>query len=1362
MKGSLPLSTFQLSVWKGQKLRPRAPLYNTIFTFDIHGIVDSTLFIEAFEKLVDTTTVLRLVLDESDPEVPKQVLAKGTGFIEYLDFTQGPNIDLEEWMEVNNQVYFDLTQRSYHTALLKISEEHYIWYFNQHHIFTDAYSNQILFNQLSKIYQAIKNNEVLDLNLLDDHAAYIQNIHAVERNVSNHLSTNATSHHDSYSLYGNKFPSSDETRSIRTHFTLAPEMVDQVYQKLDDLQLKTIASGLDLLSFLLASFLILLSKVGGKEETVQISNILSKRTSKNSKELAGPLLEILHSAIPIKAHDTFVDIYQKVYSFLILRTEPDAAPNQSLPPSIVNYFDLAFGDFAGIPTDIQWRHSGHMDVHHFIRFHILRYNPKDDLTLAFDIKTGHGVDDIGQQLLIDFKHVVHKLLDNATLPMNQFCILRAEEIKSLHEQINQIGQFQIDQNDYLSKIMDDQFTEHPTQTAIRYKDETITYEQLKSRSLSVAQTIRSLNLGRNMKVVVYLPRSPEYLYAILGSLYANACFIPVPHSFPLERLKYIIKDVNADLLIHAERQMDVDIASMHIDAILSSGDIVGHSSLELSEAFYILYTSGSSGKPKGVPISHLSMTNYIHSVKSTYLTSNKAYHMPLFTSVGFDLTMTSIFLPLCTGGSIYIYEEINGADLTIREVVQNQFINCFKCTPSHLKLIENQKTSSTIQSIIVGGENFTRQLALQVHDQFNQNISIFNEYGPTEATIGCIAHQFDPNTYRNQLDVPIGKPLHNHFAFVATDEGIPLPRGVIGELCVGGLGLSGRYINDIELSDQKYSKGNDIIPATFYKTGDIARLNEQGDFEYLGRVDNQIKVGGIRIETGEIEKTILSHAGISRCIVTNHNKPYTNQQDYTYCEKCGLPSNYPTADFDERNICAYCRSFEGFKNKVEQYFKTEEDFKKLFDLPINNAAQYDCIMLYSGGKDSTYALGKLAEMGLNVLAFTLDNGYISDSAKQNIKKVVDALNVDHIYGSTPAMNEIFVDSLKTHCNVCNGCFKTIYNLSLKIAHEKNIPYIITGLSRGQFFETKLSEEIFWKPMADASEIEETLFTARKAYHTVKDTVYEKTDGQFIVEHNILDKVKIVDFYRYHDVTLDGLLHYINTALPWIRPDDTGRSTNCLINKLGIYVHKKQKGYSNYAFPYSWDVRTGHKTVEETIDEIEEYIDEDEVKQMINEIGYQEEDPHKQLVAYYQGEPTAGSQLRSYLLQYLPEYMVPTRFVHVEQFPLTNNGKIDLNKLQLVEQSEDKVNIAPSNEIEEMMLAIWKEVLGNNVQSVDDDFFELGGTSLDAIRITARLEKSIQYELSVNLVFEIPTIQKLSNYILEDMRSIIESNQHISG
>jgi acyl carrier protein len=401
-------------------------------------------------------------------------------------------------------------------------------------------------------------------------------------------------------------------------------------------------------------------------------------------------------------------------------------------------------------------------------------------------------------------------------------------------------------------------------------------------------------------------------------------------------------------------------------------------------------------------------------------------------------------------------------------------------------------------------------------------------------------------------------------------------------------------------------------------------------------------------------------------------------------------------------------------------------------------------------------------MGLKVLAFTLDNGYISEQAKGNINRIVEKLGVDHVYGTTNHMDEIFVDSLNRHQNVCNGCFKTIYTLSTKIALEKQIPFIVTGLSRGQFFETRLTEELFWDENLDVTKIDDTILEVRKLYHRENDAVKDLLEVEIFENDEVFEKVKFVDFYRYSDVSLEDMLIYLDEKVDWVRPTDTGRSTNCLINQVGIYVHKKEKGYSNYSFPYSWDVRLGHKTRDESLEEINEYIDEVEVKRIMEEIGYEESDvfeTDEKLVAYFTGNASiSAKELRTQLAKKLPAYMMPSNFKFLDEMPLTKNGKVDKKTLRDLntEQLELETSyVAPRNEIDELVEAVWKDVLRLNKIGIHDNFIALGGHSLAAIRVTSRINEELGMEIPLKQVFNLPTIEEYSNYLENIMVELLD-------
>jgi non-ribosomal peptide synthase protein (TIGR01720 family) len=347
------------------------------------------------------------------------------------------------------------------------------------------------------------------------------------------------------------------------------------------------------------------------------------------------------------------------------------------------------------------------------------------------------------------------------------------------------------------------------------------------------------------------------------------------------------------------------------------------------------------------------------------------------------------------------------------------------------------------------------------------------------------------------------------------------------------------------------------------------------------------------------------------------------------------------------------------------------------------------------------------------------------------------------------MNQIFVDSLERHANVCQGCFKTIYTLALAEARRRRIPYVVTGLSRGQLFETRLTEELWTDPLMDAARIDQMVLQARKAYHRVDDAVRRLLDTTMLEDDRLFEEVQILDFYRYTDVELDEMLAYLARRVPWVRPQDTGRSTNCLINDVGIYVHQRRRGYHNYALPYSWDVRLGHKERDAALAELDDDIDTDRVAAILGEIGYPaalDEPDELRLVAYYEAsEELPETELAAYLAGRLPAYLVPAQFVRLDVLPLSRNGKVDRAALPAPDDQRHRgpaAYTAPRNAIEATLATLWAEALRLDRVGIHDDFFKLGGDSILAIQIVARAHNA-GLRLAPGDLFEAPTIAGLA-------------------
>lgn len=1373
------LTQSQLLMWTGQELNPQAPLYNMALVFDLHGKIQVNAFRNAFFALIEQSDAMRTVF-KVENGLPKQfILDKAQHDFVFYDWASNAEkkATVRAWLAERCQAMMNLSVCSFDSVLIKISDEHYIWFFNQHHLTTDASSTAVLYKAMARLYKkALANLDLHETNLppFVDYIAFEQEsrldpkkkkIHQFWREKLPHIPK-------SLQLYG--FDGKVKTsRTQRFPLELGIERSQKLRALTKEKDIRSWTEHLSLYTIFTTVLFTWMHRVTGQHH-LAIGTPAHNRPNAVFKETAGVFVEFFPLIAEIEENESFSSLLQRVRvatnEFLKNAHPGTSTAEMSRQFNVVlNYINAEFSDFNGIPMTSEWIHTQHCDPQHHVRLHVHDFDVSGNIQLYFDLNED-VFDDVSQERVTqDYLTLLDAFIEDRTQAIFKHGLLTPAEHQTF------IDHYRIMPNDQIDKVCVNQLIEgqakvSPDAVALRYHNQAITYQTLDQEANRLAHYLQQQGIEQGDRVALFLKRSPMLIIGILGVMKVGGTYVPIASDYPENRIKYMLNDADISIVLSQKTIRD---RLPHTDkrCVLLDHDwdrLISHQPSVKPEVIqnetdlvYLMYTSGSTGKPKGVMISHQSLANYVQWAKMAYIDMEKP-SFPLFTMIGFDLTVTSIYVPLITGGSIHIYEETaTGPDFSLLEVIEDNAIDIIKLTPSHLSLLKDKEIgSSTIRKMIVGGENFRMDLAKAIHDKFGDQLTIYNEYGPTEATVGCIVYQFrstDPYP-----SVPIGQPISNMSAFVLDTGGHPVPQGVPGELYLQGVGLSTGYWQRAGLTSESFVRNPTITNQQMYRTGDLVRELPSGDLMYLGRMDEQVKVGGVRIELGEIETALARHPSIRECVVDLDEPQHAKVNAVSYCSRCGLPSNYPTAAFNEENVCGLCRSFEVYQRKAKQYFKEVADLKRLFEeRKTKKDGQYDCLMLLSGGKDSTYALGQLVEMGLNVLAFTLDNGYISQQAKDNITRVITELGVDHIFGETPAMNAIFVDSLQRHNNVCNGCFKALYTLSTQVALEKGIPYIITGLSRGQFFETRLTEELFWDEKVDIDAIDDTILTARKAYHRVEDAVCKLMDVSMFASDDVFEKVQFVDFYRYTDVSLDDMLTYLDERLPWVRPTDTGRSTNCLINQVGIYVHKKNVGYNNYAFPYSWDVRIGHKTRVAALDEINEEVNEQEVKTIMEEIGYveQNQDTSQQLIAYYVGSQVEASTLRDFLSKYLPAYLIPAQYIALERMPLTSNGKVDRQKLMQLRKTatlSQNQYIAPRNPFEEMLAEIWEEVLQLESIGVEDDFIAIGGNSLAAIRLIARINEAFQLDFSVNIVFEYPSIAQLAVHIEETIRTLMEA------
>jgi amino acid adenylation domain-containing protein/non-ribosomal peptide synthase protein (TIGR01720 family) len=421
----------------------------------------------------------------------------------------------------------------------------------------------------------------------------------------------------------------------------------------------------------------------------------------------------------------------------------------------------------------------------------------------------------------------------------------------------------------------------PGAIAVEHDHELLTYRQLDQRASQFAALLVQKGVLPNTIVAILLERSPDLVAGILGILKAGAAFLPIDPALPGERVRYLIKDSRCRFVITASTFKDNDclkeLADGHIidindPAVLNGARVIPDSG-SAQDLAYVIYTSGTTGRPKGVKVGHGSLVNYAWWAAREYCKEDRVV-FPLYTSISFDLTITSIFVPLITGNSIIIYREDN-TTVQIERVVAENKATVIKLTPSHLRIIKDislpyPASAASVKRFIVGGEALMTQLARDIYEKFQGMAEICNEYGPTEATVGCMLHRFSPE--EGGLTVPIGAPAANTQLYILDEFLKPVPTGVNGELYISGDCLALGYLYNEELTDQRFPDNPFLQGSRMYRTGDCARWLPGSIIEYTGRSDRQIKISGYRVEPGEIEYQLQSFPGIIEALVTMKSK----------------------------------------------------------------------------------------------------------------------------------------------------------------------------------------------------------------------------------------------------------------------------------------------------------------------------------------------------------------------------------------------------------------------------------------------------------------------------------------------------------
>jgi amino acid adenylation domain-containing protein len=495
------------------------------------------------------------------------------------------------------------------------------------------------------------------------------------------------------------------------------------------------------------------------------------------------------------------------------------------------------------------------------------------------------------------------------------------------------------------QLFEQQVERSPDAVAVVFKDRRLTYRELNQRANQVAHFLRKQGVGPDTLVGVSLERTPELVIALLGVWKAGGAYVPLDTAYPQERLSFMVEDAGIRMLVTEEKCRHLFPASQDKTVCLDSDwSVISRESTQNpnvddgtgagvlpSNLAYVMYTSGSTGQPKGAMIVHSGLVNYLWwAIKAYAIEAGGS--VPVHTSVSFDLTVTSLYPALLAGGQAELIPEDVAAQNLMAALRRGKNRNLVKITPAHLDLLGQQlapqEVAGMTKMFVIGGENLVAE-SLQLWREFAPGTRLVNEYGPTETVVGCCVHEVQTDDPRNG-SIPIGRPIANTQLYVLDAEMQPVPLGVMGELYIGGAGVARGYHNRPELTRERFLPDpfSRQPEARLYKTGDLARHRADGILEYLGRVDNQVKVRGYRIELGEIEATLAGHPAVQSCAVLAREDSPGNKQLVGYV--VARPEKSPTIE-----------DLQGFvKLRLPEYMAPGQ-FVFLESLPLTNNGKVD-------------------------------------------------------------------------------------------------------------------------------------------------------------------------------------------------------------------------------------------------------------------------------------------------------------------------------------------------------------------------------------------------------------------------------------
>ncbi|WP_432071309.1 amino acid adenylation domain-containing protein, partial [Streptomyces sp. AA1529] len=878
---SVPLSFAQRRLWFQHKLEGPSATYNMPLPLRLRGSVDPVAMRAALQDAVGRHESLRTVFPEADGEPRQRVLDPADAAFGW-EHRQVTEAELPTVLDEAARHAFDLTgDVPFRAALFEIGPDNWVLLLLLHHIAGDGWSMGPLARDVVTAYTERCRGRAPEWEPLPvqyvDYTLWQRELLGAEDDPGSLYSQQVDYWRGRLAGLPERIAlPADRSRTSAASFEGAS--VDfatsaEVHQSLADLARET---GATVPMVVQAALAALLTRLGAGTD-VPLGSPIAGRMDTALDDLVGFFVNTLVLRTDTSGDPSFRELVERVretnlaayaqqdvpFDHLVELLNPrrSSAHHPLFQVMLVvqdnptGAFELPGLDVAGEPVDIETakvdlsvnvleRHTGSGAPAGIVG--AVKY-----ATDLFDRSTVRGVLDRWTRLL-------EQVAADPSLTVGQVELLAEEERGQLLTTWNDTA-VEVPQAT-LFELFETQVRRSPDAVALVCGAESVSYGELNARANRLAHWLIGRGVGPEKLVAVELPRSVETVVAVLAVLKSGGAYVPVDPEYPRDRRELILRDA-APALVLDQEALNRDLTA--------EPDTDPEVDVEMEHPAYVIYTSGSTGRPKGVVVEHRAVANYLNWTTHHYPAARGATLVP--TSIAFDLTVTGLYTTLVVGGRVYLSAlddvpaESGGVPVALA-----------KTTPSHLPMLnELPKHRSPGEMLILGGEALTAE-ALAQWRAAHRRVTVVNAYGPTETTVNCTEFRIGPKEKLPAGAVPIGRPFWNMRAYVLDARLNPLPAGAVGELYISGAQLARGYLGRTGLTAERFVACPFEPGARMYRTGDLARWRADGQLEYSGRADEQVKVRGFRIEPGEVAAALLDHPDVAQAAVVARG---TEQED---------------------------------------------------------------------------------------------------------------------------------------------------------------------------------------------------------------------------------------------------------------------------------------------------------------------------------------------------------------------------------------------------------------------------------------------------------------------------------------------------